>query len=315
MKFELKRMQWILYFLVFFIQAVCLAQEKTPVQRPMYMVFINKNGEEVKNLPPDYYDRVLTVPYISHGAGNETFFVDNAGKSVKLDYEADEFSEGMAAVWRCKSEALPHFDLCGYIDQTGRLVIPMKYNFCEGFSEGLALVRKGGKAHTFEDGFGERKDIRYGFIDKNGREVIKIGLAYASSFHEGLAAVGCFSRERLPGTERSLYGYIDRTGKIVIDPKFSAAKDFSEELAPVSIVKIENFKGGSHYSYFWGYIDKMGRVIIQSQFSDARGFHEGLAAVKIGDKWGYIDKSGKIVIQPQFSMAYDFYKGIANVEK
>lgn len=299
--------------LLFFITC-CFAQEAPHVQGHARYTFINKDGEEVKSRPFDYDDKVLTAPYITHGAKNESILIDKAGREIMIDYDADDFSEGVAVVSRCESEDLHHFDWCGYIDQTGRPVIPMKYNWCEGFSEGLALVRKGGRAHTSISGFGERKDIRYGFIDKNGREVIKLGLAYASGFHDGLAVVTYFSRRKLSGKDKSLYGYIDKTGKIVIKPNFIEARDFSDGLAAISTVKTESFKGGTRYYYFWGYIDKTGSLVIQPQFTNAREFHEGLAAVQIGSKWGYIDKLGQVVIQPQFKMAYDFHKGVAYVE-
>lgn len=299
----------------FFIQAICLAQEKPSLPRPARAAIINKKGEEVKIRPPDYYNEVLNGPIITQGTGDKSILInDNLGKRIELDYYAREFSEGMAVVERCESEELRHVDWCGYIDQTGRLVIPMRYNWCDSFSEGLALVSKGGKAHTFYSGFGEKKDIRYGFIDKNGREVIKLGLAYASGFHDGLAVVTYFSRRELSGKDKSLYGYIDKTGKIVIKPNFIGARDFSDGLAAISTVKTESSKGGTRYYYFWGYIDKTGNVVIQPQFAGAREFHEGLAAVQIGNKWGYIDKSGQVVIQPRFRIAYDFHKGFADVE-
>ena len=48
-------------------------------------------------------------------------------------------------------------DKYGYIDKTGREVIPCKYDDANVFSEGLAKVKKSGKR---------------GFIDKTGREVV-----------------------------------------------------------------------------------------------------------------------------------------------
>jgi hypothetical protein len=310
----MKRATLLLYVFLL-IQACCLAQEKLNSQGPAAgtLIYINKDGEEVKSLPGDYYNENLTGPLIARGEAGKSILVDNTGKNIELDYDASEFSEGMAAVNRCESEQMPHCDWCGYIDQKGKLVIPMRYNWCESFSEGLALVRNGGKAHTFYDNPGGNSEMRYGFIDKSGREVIKMNLAYASSFHEGLAVVQYFTK--LFSREKSEYGYMDKTGKVVIEPKFTDARDFSEGLAAVCVADETKQDGGFYFHYHWGYIDKTGKVLIPLQFAEAREFHEGMAAVQIGDKWGYIDRSGKVVIQPRFSIAYDFRKGIAQVQQ
>ncbi len=45
----------------------------------------------------------------------------------------------------------------GFIDSTGRQVVPCKYDYASSFQEGYAVVAKDGK---------------YGFMDKTGREII-----------------------------------------------------------------------------------------------------------------------------------------------
>ena len=60
--------------------------------------------------------------------------------------DAQPFHDGMARVWDGSHD--------GFIDTTGKLVIPCEYSCGEGFSEGLAPVMKGGKA---------------GFIAKDGK--------------------------------------------------------------------------------------------------------------------------------------------------
>jgi hypothetical protein len=62
----------------------------------------------------------------------------------------------------------------GFIDLTGRLVIPPTFDFAWGFSEGLASAWQNGRA---------------GFIDRTGRFVISPRFEYAKAFHEGLAEV------------------------------------------------------------------------------------------------------------------------------
>ena len=62
----------------------------------------------------------------------------------------------------------------GFIDKTGKEVIPIKYDGAWYFSEGLASVKLNDK---------------WGFIDKAGKEVTPIKYDMAISFSEGLANV------------------------------------------------------------------------------------------------------------------------------
>ena len=75
-----------------------------------------------------------------------------ATKSSNMESMYDwvgDFSEGLATV--------KLNDKYGYIDKTGREVIPCKYDGINDFKEGLAKVQLNGKI---------------GFIDKTGKEVI-----------------------------------------------------------------------------------------------------------------------------------------------
>ena len=202
----------------------------------------------------------------------------------------------------------------GYINQAGKVVLPLRYVRAEPFSEGLARVvdfsedrqllkftlavglsnllsRKG---HTSELW---KEYIEWGYIDKTGQVVFPSQFADATDFHEGLAGVKLGS----PGK----WGYINKTGRIVIQPQYAVAGSFSEGLA-----EVQTESGGK-----WGYINKSGQVVISFQFADAWKFSDGLAPVQTesGGKWGYIDKGGTVVISPQFVKAWSFSDGLAIV--
>ena len=123
------------------------------------------------------------------------------------------FSEGLAKV-----ELNNKF---GYIDRTGREVIPCKYDWINAFSDGLAIVNLNGK---------------YGFIDETGREVIPCKYDSIFDFKDGLSKVILNGK----------FGYIDKTGKEICPCKYDGIGDFVEGLAPV----ILNWK--------LGFIDKQG---------------------------------------------------------
>ena len=143
----------------------------------------------------------------------------------------------------------------GFIDKTGREVIPCKYDFAYDFSDGLASIELNGK---------------YGFIDKTGREVVPCKYDYADDFFEGLARV------QLNGK----CGFIDKAGREVIPFKYDWAWNFSNGLAPVKL------------NDRWGFIDKTGREVIPCEYDYVFNFSGRLARAQLNDKWGYIDKQG-----------------------
>ncbi|MFK7946591.1 MAG: WG repeat-containing protein [Saprospiraceae bacterium] len=112
---------------------------------------------------------------------------------------AKDFSEGVAAVsidgqnW-------------GFINTSGMLVIPAKFEKAASFSEGLAKVCVNGK---------------YGFIDKSGNWVIQPKYENVSNFKKGIASV-YQKNERM--------GYINQIGKFVW--RASKPKKKEEEKSP-----------------------------------------------------------------------------------
>lgn len=251
-----------------------------------------------------------------------------------------EFYEGVAQV-RLNNKY-------GFIDSSGKLVIPLIYDNVYSFSEGLAKVRIEGKS---------------GFISPKGDVVIPLVYDGAGSFKEGLAQV--------KSQKNGKWGYIDTIGRFVIDPKFECAYEFVDGLAHVrrgtmsgvidktgaevipckyeqigcfsenlAIVKLNNKYGvidkiGNEvvlpmYDFAfpfseglalvsldgkYGYIDKTGKEVISRQFDDAESYKEGLAAVKIDGKWGYINQYGVMVIPcNKYTSANSFNEGLAMVE-
>jgi hypothetical protein len=182
----------------------------------------------------------------------------------------------------------------GYIDKTGRVIIPFKFSAAEDFSEGLAAAA------------GKNGD--YGYIDKTGKFVIPPSFHWGRPFSDGLAVAEIRRYDRNGKITFSKFGYIDRSGKMVIQVQGVAKEkwlsNFSEELACF----MREDKSGDMKI---GYIDKTGREVIPPQYEDAFPFREGLAAVTVAGKFGYIDKSGKMVIPPQFKTVGPFCEGLA----
>ena len=228
----------------------------------------------------------------------------------------------------------------GYIDKTGKIVIPPQFDSVviaqeqgSSFTEGLAAVQVGDKwgyidksgkfvippkfkqifpPSPFHEGLAQVEVKEDKFIDKTGVEVTKETLRFIDRTGKFVKQLNFieettkFSEGLAKVSQGDKFGYVDKTGRFVIAARFVDAEDFNEGLAAVRLEDTFEAK--------YGFIDKTGRMVIQPQFWKAKSFSEGLAAVKTEDNnEGYIDKSGKIVIAPQFNEVYPFSEGLAKV--
>jgi hypothetical protein len=204
-----------------------------------------------------------------------------------IPYQFDEcrdFSEGLAAVQAGRG--------WGFIDATGKFVIPPHLKAAADFHEGLAR-------------FEEWDTIRC--VDPEGIGGFKAFHAndtpdWAYRLHDGRSSTDDMGLDACTG---GLFGFLDHSGTIVIAPTFKRAWDFSEGRA---VVRTDGFQSG--------YIDKTGRIVVKPQFDSASDFSDGLASV--GDfgptgRFGYIDKNGTVVIPLRFFLALDFSEGLAPV--
>ena len=303
--------------------------------------FIDRTGRF--RIPPRYngagqFSEGVAYAWFWEGERRKDGIVDESGKFTELPEVNDYsfiFRDGLARFQTPMGQERKY----GYMDKTGRVVIPPQFSDSGHFSEGLAWVSV----------LKERKWL-YGFIDKTGKMVIKPQFVYQpGDFVDGLARVigqtdsgfidhtGSFhikvENERSDdsfseGLLAIIRGdpprgvYLKRDGEVAMEIPFWQQRTarqrslytirrlqlapFSEGLAPVlSFNKL-------------GFIDRTGKVVIEPMFRETSGFSEGLAAVKIIGSdgqyvWGYIDRAGRFVIAPQFREAHPFAGGLAQV--
>ena len=214
---------------------------------------------------------------------------------------------------------------CGYINKTGKIVIPPQFDYCDRFREGLAqvsLFEKSGYidetgkivislqfdyflSEPFYEGFASitlpinEKGIReQGYVDKLGIVRFLEGVSETYSFYDGLAEV----------KKNGKSGFIDKNMNFAIAPKFDFVRSFSDGRAWVSD------KNGKSY-----YIDKKGKKVIENYGSGGSDFSEGLAKFHLKDtrygyKYGFMDIKGKVVIEPQYGYRCLFNEGLACAE-
>ena len=251
-----------------------------------------------------------------------------------------DFSEGLATV--------KNGDRWGFVNASGREVIPCQYEDGKNFFEGLAVVEKAGKWGTidksgnevvpcrydfvndFFDGFARvRLAGKWGTIDKSGNEVVPCRYDFVNDFSDG------FARVRLADK----WGYVDTSGKEVVPCKFKTpdkAESALEKLQHESVNGKHDFEPSheehwsDRYSFIGdffeglavvekagkrGYVDQSGNEVIPCQYDVADVFSEGLGAVKKGNRWGFVDKSGTEVIPCRYKATHPFHEGLAAVKK
>ena len=216
----------------------------------------------------------------------------------------------------------------GFIDSTGRLAIPAKFDSVGSFADGLARVEFGvvKKGDSFD-----HSNARYGFIDQKGELRIEARFDYAHDFSDGLAVVKVDRR----------YGYVDTAGNLVIEPRFRGrVGDFHEgrawvELDKQTIAYIDregeivfrcanvdvsgpgNFASGlCRVETKDGEVrfhDRDGKIAFTPDCKFAAGFVEGRARARTDKGWGFLDRKGNWAIEPRFRYASSFSESFAVV--
>jgi len=181
-------------------------------------------------------------------------------------YEKIEpFSEGLAV-------ATINFKY-GFINESGKPVIPLVYDYALKFEGGLACVSK---------------DKKYGFIDKTGMEVIP-PIYDETGFY--------FYEECIKMRLKGKWGLLDKKGNTLLPFIYQEIRYCKEGMV------------AARPAYLWGYLDKTGKVAVDFKYDETYAFSKGIAPVKSGNKWGYIDNTGAEIILPLTYTESDIMKG------
>jgi hypothetical protein len=238
-------------------------------------VFINRDGETVIDLKGYGGTDTLSDEYVPSGpfseglaqvgikvfsqAGYSRFgFVNKKGKVLfKLPermHAEGPFQNGRALVFEEKTERVRvrmgdgeiitqgvDVSAYGYIDKTGRVVIPTRFSEAEDFYEGLAVVKTGKPqptnrrdlAGSAAAAYFDEDDGNWMCINQAGGVVIKkcgepltreeltdrfpqFGESFGKGFEGGLFFSKTYAPGNQTGEERKpLYGYMDRNGRYV----------------------------------------------------------------------------------------------------
>ncbi len=181
---------------------------------------------------------------------------------ISETYIEEWYSDGLAEVARNNKY--------GFIDEDGKEVVPLKYDFVGSFSDDMVGVGIGGTWNG-----GKYSGGKWGFVDKTGKEVISLKYDMVSEFVEGSAKI------KLNGK----WGIVSTAGKEIVSPKYDLITYFSEGLAPV----------GYTITGKLGFIDRIGKEVIPIIYDKVGHFEGGKAKVVLNDREFFIDRTGREV--------------------
>ena len=247
-------------------EATAFSEEMAAVVKENQQIeFINTSGKTAFTLASDIdYASNFHDGLAKIESQNKYGYVNTTGKIV-IPCQFEIASDFSEGLARISSKVKDKW-VYGFIDKTGKIEINQQFDNAFDFSEGRAMIETGGK---------------YGFIDKTGKIVITPQFDDCFPFKEGVASV----------KQGELFGFINTEGKFVINPQFKMAYNFGEN-GLAAIKSTTNDK--------WGFINKEGKMLIEAQFADVSPFVDDVAITALGEKYGLIDKDGKYRINPQY---------------
>lgn len=168
----------------------------------------------------------------------------------------------------------------GFVDTSGKLVIPLQFESPAQFRNGFATVKKEGKM---------------GIIDKTGKLLVDFLYDYIGDYNDGL-----FSARDL----KSKYGFIDSANNVIIPFEYDE-------------VNISWFSGGIailQKGNKYGAVDKANKTVVPFEYDElgiTDGFAKGYVVGKKGNKTLLVDKTGKPVNLPNIEL-YEKIQPIEN---
>ena len=187
----------------------------------------------------------------------------------------------------------------GFMDRTGKFVIPQEFEGADRFSQGLAPVKK--------------NDL-WGYINTKGEVIIPFQFKSAKPFSDDpmLAAVEITD----PEIYEKGWGFIDIKGNFVIPPNFYNATSFKEGVTEVATAKFKFKNTSKRYDKY--FLTKSGKYIyhngLYSYYAGPGRFSEGLMPSCKDGKWGFKDIEDRWVIEPKYTIVGNFKEGLAHVQ-
>ncbi len=243
---------------------------------------------------------------------------------------------------------------CGYANLKGEIVLPLIYEQCDFFSEGLAAVMMNNKRFYIDpngtkvievsdkidyvDGFSERRarvssKDKNGYIDQSGTIVIPLLYSMAWPFNEGIALV------QMQLGDKPIYACIDKNGNYIIKPSQKYENILFENNHTITVIKdlkygLSDWKGTELFEAIFDELslmddgDYLGKTNQKYALYSPKGdlkrklpydhifpFNDGIAIfLNKNKKMGYLNYNGTELLAARYDKAWNFSNGVAVVE-
>lgn len=231
---------------------------------------------------------------VEYQKGNVGLLNQQGEVVIPFEYNRLELSDDEKTLLALKEGS----ELYGFIDISGKEILPFKYKKATAFSEGLAAVSEDGK--------------KMGFIDLTGKWVIPAQYDWRAlaeyQFTDGVVVVYQDAPKEIKNPLNGETATLNIPQSAVINVKneiivpfgqYERIDGFREGLARVEIkVKGDGMmdNGKIDLGRRFGFMNTKGELVIPTIYYDAAVFREGLVNVAIKDKYGFIDQQGNTVI-------------------
>lgn len=321
---------------------------------------VNKNGKEITSLSydniVDYNGGIAAVEITEYFEVNKNNRKEGEEAKItftKIDYSSINYDEKIDLLY-CQSGKVEDDKYIakskyiairkwGYIDNNGKIIIPIQYAEAYNFVDGIAKICNAKLTYSSEYGYVYLSSHKYRLINNKGESVSK-EYEDIRVLRNGFARVkqnGNWGLVNMKGEEITplIYeddylGYfingfsiaIEKKNKLTLINKFGKPI-VSQKVEIASIVSNDGYIIVTNNNKF-GVIDTTGKVIIDCiyegilNFSNishhniketSNLFENDFLKAKIKGKWGYIDKTGKTIIPFKYDNAENFRNGIASV--
>ena len=206
-------------------------------------------------------------------SGKETIFLGQASNQEQHSHVYD-YSNGKLDTRTGKNQGFNHGlakntkdGLIGFMNTSGKVIIPHQFTHADNFSDGLAVVKT-------KDGIG--------VIDTQGKFIIQLTHQYDE--------INSYTNNVAIFKQGQYYGVLDKTGRAIVttDKQYTSISSF--DTSGIAIIQKDGL---------YGYMDTKGQVVIPPIYAETwGGFENGYARVSKKDDpnhiW-HIDKNNKII--------------------
>ncbi len=260
---------------------------------------LNTSGEKL-------YEQVkasgyfVTDDYIIIVAQGKSRFINSKGEVFfETDKEVAGYSDGMLRYNEQSSDVYKY----GFMDQSGKVIIPAIYSFAEPFAAGRARVtaengentesffidKQGNKVVSQDQPvlFHDNSTNKYGYKGNDGKVIVEPAYKYANEFENGRAVVHVSGGE----DEDDFLGLIDESGNYIIKPEYTGINYIGEGLYAVGKGTLVSFDRYAPKAIF----DRQGKQLTDFVYYDVQSFNDGYASACDSTTTFFIDKSGAAV--------------------